>query len=207
MPKLDVTKLDVTKTNAAIEQLLEVTENPRHRFLLQAFHRHRYLEIAGRYQEIFAPEMMVEQPVYHFHDAGVDTILEGQEAVKGLYRMWAETNQCIFYVTQEQVAVADRFIATISTAYQQLLGKVLTANGVDVDDQDAMYLYLNTDEMIWPYDDQGRLVGEDVWEVDPSKAELIKLDPAEVMTVQEAAEKLNPLIKPLPSFDQAVQGR
>jgi hypothetical protein len=28
-------KLDVTKTNLAIEKLLEVTENPRHRFLLQ----------------------------------------------------------------------------------------------------------------------------------------------------------------------------
>jgi hypothetical protein len=204
MPKPD---LDVTKTNAAIERLLEVTENPRHRFLLQAFHRHRYLEIAGRYEEIFAPEMMVEDPVYHFHDAGVDTILEGQEAVKGLYRMWAETNQCIFYATQEQLAVADGFVATITTAYQQLLGKVLAANGVDVDDQDAMYLYYTTDEMIWPYDDRGRLVGEDVWEVDPSKAELIKLDPADVMTVQEAAEKLNPLIKPLPSFDQAVLGR
>jgi hypothetical protein len=28
-------KYDVTKTNLAIERLLEVTENPRHRFLLQ----------------------------------------------------------------------------------------------------------------------------------------------------------------------------
>jgi hypothetical protein len=30
---------------------LEVTENPRHRFLLQAYYRHRYLELAGRYEE------------------------------------------------------------------------------------------------------------------------------------------------------------
>jgi len=27
-----------------------------------------------------------------------------------------------------------------------------------------MYLYKTVVEMIWPYDDQGRLVGEDVWE-------------------------------------------
>jgi hypothetical protein len=31
--------------------------------------------------------------------------------------------------------------------------------------------------MIWPYDDRGRLIGEDVWEPDPDKAEIVKLDP------------------------------
>jgi hypothetical protein len=30
--------------NVAIDKLLETTENPRHRFLLQAYSRHRYLE-------------------------------------------------------------------------------------------------------------------------------------------------------------------
>jgi hypothetical protein len=50
MPKFDVTKL-----NVAIDELLETTENPRHRFLLQAYSRHRYLEIAGRYEEFLLP--------------------------------------------------------------------------------------------------------------------------------------------------------
>jgi hypothetical protein len=40
MANLDITQLDVTKTNAAIERLREVTENPRHRFLLQSYYRH-----------------------------------------------------------------------------------------------------------------------------------------------------------------------
>ncbi|WP_306186142.1 hypothetical protein [Streptomyces sp. MK5] len=52
-------ELDITRTNGAVERLLEITDNPRHRFMLQAYHRHRHLEIAGRYEEIFAPEMMV----------------------------------------------------------------------------------------------------------------------------------------------------
>jgi len=51
-------KLDLTKMNVAIDKLLEITENPRHRFLLQAFSRHRYLEVAWRDEEIFAPDMM-----------------------------------------------------------------------------------------------------------------------------------------------------
>jgi hypothetical protein len=37
-----------------------------------------------------------------------------------------------------------------------------------------------------------------------TKAEITKLDPADVITVEEAREKLGPLIKPLPSFDEEV---
>jgi hypothetical protein len=48
-------KHDITKTNIAITKLLETTTNPRHRFLLQAYDRHRNLEMAGRFEEIFAP--------------------------------------------------------------------------------------------------------------------------------------------------------
>ena len=54
---------------------------------------------------------------------------------------------------------------------------------------------------------RGRLAGEEVWEPDSSEAELIKLDPADVLTTEEAAKLLAPLIKPLPSFDEAVLQR
>ena len=63
-------EFDITQTNIAVRRLLEVTENPRHRYLLQAYDRHRNLEMAGRYEEIFAPEMTVEHPVYHFNMLG-----------------------------------------------------------------------------------------------------------------------------------------
>jgi hypothetical protein len=200
-------KLDITTLNVAVERLLETTENPRHRFLLQAYHRHRFLEVAGRHTEIFAPEMMVEHPVYHFHALGVNATLQGREQVEGLYAMWAQTNQCIFATEDEQVAVADNFIASVAMGYQQALGKSLIANGIEVDDENAMYVYKALEEMVWPYDERCRLVGEDVWEVDSSTAQITKLDPADVITTEEAARLLDPLIKPLPSFDDAVLGR
>jgi hypothetical protein len=67
-----------------------------------------------------------------------------------------------------------------------------------------MYLYSSHIHMVWPYDDRGRLIGEDVWEPDPDKA--TKLDPADVLTTSESAKALAPLIKPLPSFDEVVVG-
>jgi hypothetical protein len=224
MPKFDVTKL-----NVAIDKLLETTENPRHRFLLQAFSRHRYLEIAGRYEEIFAADMMSMDPVYHFHQAGVETVLRGQDQVKSLYRMWAETNQSIFFVEHEEVAVADHFVASVATTYQQVSGKGLRQGKFlshfpsaiarklvektlgkkehKADDND-IFLYKTIGmQMIWPYDDRGRLIGEDVWEPEPSKGELLKLDPADVLTTEESGKLLAPLIKPLPSFDEVVLQR
>ena len=199
-------KLQITKTNDAIDELLKITTKPRHRFLLQAYYRHRFLEIAGRYEEIFAPDMMVDHPVYHFKALGITKTLAGREAVMGLYSMWAKTNQSIFYAEDEQLAVADNFIASVSTAYQQTLGRSLIANGIEVDDENGMYIYKAREEMIWPYDDQCRLIGEDVWEPDPGQAEIVKLDPADVITTEEAARLLNPLIKELPAYDEAVHG-
>jgi hypothetical protein len=224
MPRFDVTKL-----NVAIDRLLEVTKNPRHRFLLQAYSRHRYLEVAGRYEEIFAPDMMAEEPMYHFTQAGNNIELKGQDQVKSLYRMWAETNQSIFFIEEEEVAVADHFIASVATFYQQVSGKglkegkllshlpgpvshaiilrALQAKGLKPNDND-MYLYKMLGmQMIWPYDDRGRLTGEFQWEPQPSKAEIIKLEPSDVLTTQESGKLLAPLIKPLPSFDEMVLGQ
>jgi len=208
MPRIDKTKMDITKTNAAIDELLRVTQNPRHRFMLQAFYRHRFLEIAGRFPEIFAADMTVERPVYNFNYAGIVARLEGADAVKELYGHWTQTHQTIFYAENEQVAVADNYIASVADISQQTLGKSLAANGIKVDDENAYYLYKTYGgQQIWPYDDRCRLIGEDVWETSPKLTEVIKLDPADVMTNQQAAALLNPLIKPLPKFDEAVMGR
>jgi hypothetical protein len=196
-------EFDITQTNAAVRQLLEVTEDPRHRFLLQAYDRHRNLEMAGRYEEIFAPEMTVEHPVYHFNLLDEKLVLNGREEVEAVYRQWTDADQCIFYVEDERLAVGDRMVVSRSLMYQQTPGAVLVASGVDADDG-ATYLAKSREVMIWPYDDRGRLIGEDVWEYDESAREFIELDPENVLTSDQSGELLEPLIKPLPSFDEAV---
>lgn len=139
------------------------TENPRHLYLLHAYNRHRYLEMAGRYREIFAPEMTVEHPVYHFNMLGRSFTLDGAEQVQAVYHAWSETAQCAFYAEGEKLAVSDDMIVSSSVIYQQTPGTILASEGVPVD-PDVTYLVKTAEHMIWPYDDQGRLVGEDVWE-------------------------------------------
>jgi hypothetical protein len=195
-----MSRFDITKTNIAVERLIETTENPRHLYLLHAYNRHRYLEMAGRFEEIFAPEMTVENPVYHFHLFSKTFTADGAKAVKGLYREWTGTAQSVFYADDEKLAVSDTMIVSSATLYQQTPGHILAAEGEAVD-FDATYLMKAVQYMIWPYDDQGRLVGEDVWEYDEPAREIIPLDPAEVLTVEQAGKLLDPLIKPLPEHN------
>jgi hypothetical protein len=37
----DMSRLDITEQNVAVEKVLAVTESPRHRYLLQSYLRHR----------------------------------------------------------------------------------------------------------------------------------------------------------------------
>lgn len=194
-----MSRFDISQTNRAVERLIETTDNPRHLYLLHAYNRHRYLEMAGRYEEIFAPDMTVEKPVYHFNMLGKSVTVEGADAVKALYRQWRDTAQCVFYVDDEKLAVSDDMIVSTSVIYQQTPGAILAAEGVPADPQ-ATYLVKTAEHMIWPYED-GLLVGEDVWEYDETAREFIMLDPADVLTIEQSAALLDPLIKPLPEHN------
>jgi hypothetical protein len=203
--RVDPSRLDITKTNAAVQELIEVTENPRHRYLLQAYDRHRNLEHAGRFEEIFEPEMTVEHPVYRFNMKGQPPMtLDGREQVEPLYRYWAETNQSVFYSERESVAVGDFLVVSTMVGYQQVLGSDLAASGTPEVDPGSMYLLRGRVAMIWPYDERGRLVGENVWEYDDSEHDLIKLRPDEVLTTERSRQLLDPQIRPLPAFDDSM---
>ncbi len=199
-----MSRLDITKQNVAVEKVLDETENPRHRYLLQAYLRHRYLESAGRWKEILDPALVVDVPFYRFSLAGREAFtLEGKEQIGMLYGHWTATDQCVFYVEDEDVAVGDHMVVGRGIGYQQTRGSELAAAGLDVDPE-AVYLKKSQIMMLWPYDDRCRLVGEDVWEFDTAEAGLYKLDPTDVLTAEHAGRLLDPFIKPLPAFDDSM---
>jgi hypothetical protein len=192
MTEFNIKQLDITKQNVAVEKVLDATVNPRHRYMLQAYLRHRYLESAGRWEEILEPALTVEHPYYRF-----DMITQGRFVLDGRDEVAA------VYVEDETVAVGDHMIVGRGTGYQQTLGSELAAAGIDADES-AMYLTKSQIMMLWPYDDRCRLMGEDIWEYDDAEKEYIKLDPADVLTAEQAGILLAPFIKPLPAFDDSM---
>ena len=219
---------DITKSLLPVEQLVTVTSSPRQRYLLLAFLRHLYLEMSGLYDDVLSDDMMVENPVYNLHALGFNTTITGKENVRSLYKFWADTNQTVFYGENVQAAVADGYIALTVQAHQQVWGgsilsskvlgllpkglsselllKLLAAKGLTAE-PNQMYLYSNFEESIWPYDDRGRLLREDVLEPLPQNAQITKLDPADVLTTAQAAAALASFIKPLPNYDEYVSGK
>lgn len=200
----DIGRLDITKQNVAVEQVLATTDNPRHRYLLQSYLRHRYLESAGRWEEILDPALTVEHPYYRFDLIGRPRFaLDGRDEVAAVYGHWTATDQCVFYVDDEAVAVGDHLIVGRGISYQQTAGAELAAGGADADPS-AMYLARSQICMVWSYDDRCRLIGEDIWEFDDALKGLFRLDPADVMTVDQARRLLDPLIEPLAPFDDSL---
>ncbi len=147
--------------------------------------------------------MTVEHPVYRFDMLDQSLVLDGREQVEATYREWTETDQCIFYVEDEELAVGDHMIVSRSIMYQQTPGDVLIEAGVPAE-KNATYLAKSAEVMVWPYDERCRLLGEDVWEYDRSVRDFIEIAPADVSTSSQSGELLEPLIKPLPAFDEAV---
>jgi hypothetical protein len=81
-----MSKLDITMLTRAADETLAVTENPRHRQILENYRRHAILETTGRWQEIFTPEMTVEHPVYRVSASEFITVAEAQERLLPLLR-------------------------------------------------------------------------------------------------------------------------
>lgn len=179
------------------DALLAGTENPLHRKILINWRRHSCLEIMGRYQEIFAPDLTVDHPVYHVHtdDSGT-VILDGREAVEGFYRELTEAGASVMVGTNDSIAVNDWGFTIESDFHNFVPGKLLAYMGVDVDDQEATYVISYQQAMVWHYTPDGLLIGENIY--GGSRA-ITKTEPEDVITLAEAVEILTPILAATPA--------
>jgi hypothetical protein len=150
-------KYDWSKTSLGPTRLLETTENPLHVAIVQNYRRHYLLEMAGRYSEIFVPEMSVPTPQlrYNFSIQGLDRPIVGQEVVD----MYAATHFQVF-PEDEVVAVHDWGIASESTMHQYATASTLQSAGIDIEASDKWYIMSYQIAMVWHFTNRGRMIGE-----------------------------------------------
>lgn len=194
-------KKDIAVTISAADRLLETTTHPLHRQILENYRRHAILEVCGEWQDIFVPEMTVEYPLYYFNVTGFAGYkAEGPEEVQAIYRTLAETGTGVQVVEDERLMVSDWGFASDSTFNTYYRGQNLIDVDVPVDDPDGHYIMRQKYVMLWPYDERGRMIGEQVYE---NKAfyELIPIGAEEFLTIQDARDRLLPMLRPLPVFE------
>jgi hypothetical protein len=191
-------KRDITDLVRGADDLLRHTENPLHRRILENYRRHALLEVTGRWEEIFSPEMTVEHPVYFVNAGGTSATLDGFEQVAGFYRSLAGGGLNVIVLEDERIAVADWGFASESVFHTYTRG-----TAVPDADPEGFFVISQVVSMNWPYDARGRMIGEHVYEhADHMRVQ--EVPEAEFITAQEADEKLTPLLRPLTPFHPAA---
>jgi hypothetical protein len=86
-----------------------------------------------------------------------------------------------FEIDIERIVVDDRTVVTEGWFRQVYPGRVLRDRGAAIDDPEASYLVTMRLLLVWPFDTEGRLIGEDSYSsgsmFDPQN--IRKLTPAE----------------------------
>ncbi|RVW10502.1 hypothetical protein EGT67_04865 [Prescottella agglutinans] len=187
-----------------IDTLIESTTNPIHRKILVNYRRHGLLEVSGRYDELLAPAMTVDEPHYRVFEGGQGVILDGMSEVRGFYQTLAGMDMLVMWTGKQKMAVADWGFAGEAEFSQFVPGKMLGDNvfgSLDENadsstseyDADAYYLVRRTLAFVWHYDNDVRLIGEHVYEDVTSKT-VTKVAPEDVITGSRAAELLESVI-------------
>jgi hypothetical protein len=165
-------------------ELLDRTTDPLHRAILLNFWRHVHLEGAGEYEQIVAPDMMVDEPVYRVTWGANPAVIRGKEGVLAFYR---SVGEAVLWHSDDRLAVADWGICDEITFHQLARGADLQAIGYGVDDPDALYHASSRQSFIWPYDDRARLAGEHLYE-DKTSLVIEEVDPNEAITPERVRE-------------------
>lgn len=200
-------KLKLSELTRCVDALLNTTENPLHRQILEVFRRHILLELTGRYEEILAPDMMVEHPIYRInapislHTNPVTEVFDGRDAVRAFYASLTELKAPVMTTENESLAVADWGFASESIFHHQIPGGVMETMGLDIDDPSATYVLSYYIVAIWHFDEHARLISEHLYQASPGSHTVTKLAPEDVITLEEARAYLEPLIRPIPVFD------
>lgn len=186
-------KLDGHLSN--IERTATGEADPHRSRILWNYLHHGAFELAGEWERIFTPEMLVEEPHYEM-GAGVPetVVLDGQEAVKEFYAMVEGENLMLVDDGNHQLFVNDDGMAEFGTTVEFTTGRAILEEGTDhwyyddptIDDPGADYVKTSRHAQFWPYDEDGRLVGEVVYQVEPF--DVRRADPEEVPTLDEVAE-------------------
>ena len=153
--------MDPSKGHRAVEERLARTTAPRQRAMLECLRDHLLGESRGDLDLLLST--LCADPRYHFwidgNAAGEGP--KGLEAVRAYYMQVFEEGRSVLEYDIDRIVVDDETIITEGWFDQILPGKILRERGVSIDDPDAAYAHRMRVVLVWPFDEEAKLLGED----------------------------------------------
>ena len=144
-----------------VERRLASVSNPRHRRMMETVRDHVKAEAEEDFDLLLST--LAPNPEYHFwvEGSGLGEGPKGVDAVRAHYEGLYEERRHLVDWDIDRFVIDDDTIVTEGWFHQLFPGRVLVARGVDVDDPEAVYLLRVRLVMLWPFDDDAKLLGED----------------------------------------------
>ncbi|MCB2048249.1 MAG: hypothetical protein KDE32_08485 [Novosphingobium sp.] len=170
--------IDQTLTYTDIGDLLDRTTNPRHRKMLEKLYQHSRGEVEEDLEAVLGT--LAPNPVYKIQSQGPEMNPSGLENVRRFYiEQIFGKGRHVLESTKDRIIVADDAIITEGKIRMILWGRDLIDQGNPaVDDPEGVYLMSYNSLIVWPYDEEARIIGEESWSYYPPDC-LTKIDPAE----------------------------
>jgi hypothetical protein len=157
-----MTLIDPTRTWALVEERLSGETDPRRRHNLEVVLAHMKAEAAGDLDGLMAT--VSEDAAYHAFgttDPAVNPV--GKAEVKTFYENFIASGATRLQLDVDRLIVDEHCILTEGLMRMAYPGRTLQARGASIDDPDGYYLYETRMAVVWPFDGDGLIIGEDTY--------------------------------------------
>lgn len=155
-----------------VQERLDRTTEPRQRAMLETVVSHMRAEANLELEGLL--EGQVAEPRYHLWGSGIDTGPKGRDAVRAYYTALVEAKRGILEYAIERIVVDDKTVVTEGYIRAYQAAAVARDFGYDIEGERGTYLVRYRALVIWPFDDDGLLLGEDGYAgINPADAERI----------------------------------
>jgi hypothetical protein len=155
--------IDQTRTYKDIEARLAATTNPRHKLMLERLYQHARGEVEEDLDAVLGT--LAPDPVYKVQSQGPEMNPAGFENVRRFYidEIFGKGRHCLESI-KSRIVVADDAIITEGVVRIVMWGRdLINAGNPAADDPEAYYLLTYNSLIVWPYDAEARILGEESW--------------------------------------------
>lgn len=188
-------KVDVLKVPQEADRLLASSwlTDPRQRAMVENVRVHGMLEVSGRWEEILAPELTVQTPHYIISEGEHTEYFDGMEAVRRFYGEMTSAGLNVLVPVTERIAVSDWGVTFESLLSHTIPGHLMHIFGESVPDESQTYVMTFRVTNVWHYNDDVKLLGENVY-IDKPSRRILPARPEDVVTPQMARDLLAPIL-------------